>query len=335
MDKSRKKLRRVAVTGGNGFIGQHLIEKLLREGASVLNISRYINVGQHENLNCEHEAIDIRNANQVTQTLKKFKPETVFHMASMPDNKENYGHAIDSVEHNLIGTINVLEAFSLLPNAKKFVYGDSVKVYGNTAPPYQSSSLLEPNSSYAISKLAGWSFCELYARNNEFNAISVRPTLVYGHRQPINIIQFVIDSILDGKEEISLMGGSQTRAPLYIDDAVNAYLYAEKIAGERNLQTMIVSGDREISVIDLATQISEIMESKIKIFEQEQNRRETEIMRSYVNLEQTYEQYSWRPKHSLKEGLVMTIEQVQHERTMCSTLATNSNISTINLQKGI
>jgi len=127
------------------------------------------------------------------------------------------------------------------------------------------------------------------------------------------------------------MGGSQTRAPLYIEDAVGAYIHAEKIARIVNLRTMIVSGESEISITDLAGKISNIMKSDITILEQEENRRKTEIMRSYVNLDQTFKQFGWRPAYDLNDGLERTIEQIHNERMISSALAAGSSTSSLNL----
>jgi UDP-glucose 4-epimerase len=302
--------RRVVVTGGNGFIGRHLIEKLVALGDDVLNISRTSPFEQYNRESYQSKVLDLSHANDVMHAIKEFNPETIFHLASRADAKESYEHSINSANDNLVGTINLLEAFSKSSNAKSFIYGDSVKVYGNSPPPYRNDSQTKPNSAYAISKLAGWSFCELYSCRNAFNCISVRPTLVFGERQPMNIIQFVIESILSGRKEITLMGGNQTRAPLYIEDALNAYLHAELIAEESNLETMIISGDTELSIASLTQMIATLMNSNISIVEQAEKLRETEIIRSYVDLDQTYKNFNWQPKYTLEEGLRATIKHL-------------------------
>ena len=201
----------------------------------------------------------------------------------------------------------MLEVLKQCKNARALIYGDSVKVYGNSSVPYHTKTLTLPNSSYAITKLAAWSFCELYGRSSQFNVIAVRPTLVFGPNQPLNLIRYVIDSILSGKSEITLMGGEQTRSPLFIEDAMNAYLRAAEVAMEENLKVMIIGGKSETSVIDIARRIAQLMDSNVTIKADKEDVRSTEIKRSYVDLIGAYNEFQWRPKYSLTDGLVNTI----------------------------
>jgi len=301
--------KNILVTGGGGFLGSHLIGELLSQGASVLCMSRSLPAGCRYYADCQYELVDLRDREETTRVIKSFRPEVVYHLASRPDAQENFDHAHMSVADNLSGTINVLEAFHESSRAEVFVYGDSVKIYGNVLPPFNHDSIPAPNSSYAISKLAGWHFCQLFSRSSDFNVVSVRPNLIFGYLQPFNLIHFVIKSILEGEPEITLMGGSQTRSPLYIGDAVQAYIQANEVAQTQNLKTMLVSGKTEMSVIGIAELIAEILESPIRIKKSDKDQRDTEITRSYVDLEQTYQEFAWRPRYSLADGLRATIEQ--------------------------
>lgn len=299
--------KNIVITGGSGFIACDLAERLALQGANLLCISRRNPVLPRYNARCDYEQIDLRDAQKLERAISLFRPKTVYHLASRPDGKENYSHSIDSVEDNLVGTINLLEAFKKCSSAKVLVYGDSVKVYGNSSAPYNIESLQSPNSSYAITKLAAWSFCELYARNKWFNVVSVRPTLIYGPNQPLNLIRFVIESILNQQTEINLMGGEQTRSPLYIKDAIDAYIHAAKVAEKENLKTMLVSGKTELNVYNIALLIAKLMDSDIKVIKRSDEMRETEICRSYVDLQDTYKHFGWRPSVALKDGLRETI----------------------------
>ena len=153
------------VTGGGGFLGSCLVEQLLQQEASVLAIDSSIascsqTSGQNSRL--LRMNLDLRDLEPLQKAIHDFSPEIIFHLACCPDGQETFEQIKSSVNQNLFLTINSLEAFSKSLNNQLFVYGDSVKVYGNGPVPYRETLAPNPNSSYAIGKHAGWLYCRLY-----------------------------------------------------------------------------------------------------------------------------------------------------------------------------
>jgi dTDP-glucose 4,6-dehydratase len=190
--------------------------------------------------------------------------------------------------------------------------------------PYLEASPARPISAYAIAKSAGWQLCELYFRIHGLPTVSIRPTMIYGPRQSFNLISFVVDCVLDGKSEVVLDGGSQTRDPLYVDDAVAAYLSAAVLGPDLSRRVVNIGGGNERSVIQLAELILELMEANLDVVEAPGRTRPTEMKRSYCDNHESRQMLEWEPQVSLREGLTRTIQYLVESRSRALHLSSQA-----------
>lgn len=303
--------KRVLVVGGSGFIGSHLVDRLLELGAEVCVMSRseglLAPIGRDPRL--RFVKADILDAPATIAAIRDFAPDVLVQLSAHPDGEECHAQALQSIQTNVTGTLNVLEGFCQAPG-ELYLYGDSVKTFGNVPVPYREETPPSPTSSYAVAKLAGWQLCELYARIRGIRAAAIRPTLVYGPRQRFNVVSFVVNCVLDGRLEIALSGGHQTRDPLYVDDAVEAYVAAirrgDAIAGRR----IAIGGGHECTVQALGEKVVRLMRGTQKVVCVAQAARPTEIWRSFSDNAEAGEALGWRPRVDLDTGLARTIDWI-------------------------
>jgi nucleoside-diphosphate-sugar epimerase len=307
---------RVLITGAGGFLGSHLVERLTSLGAEVMGISR-----SRGNLDllppsiCSFKACDLRDREAIAHVCRSFRPQIVFHLASQRDASEGYSQAKACVEGNLAATLNVLDA-ACESGASSFIYGDSCKVYGNCDVPFRESMPARPLSSYAATKAAGWEYCLLYARLHEIAVVSIRPTIIYGPRQSFNLVTHVTESVMAGRGEIRLDGGSQTRDPLYIDDAIEAFIFAGRSAAQLRGRVINIGGGHEITVADLARETLKALDRQLPIICDSSRRRLTETQRSYCDNAEARELLAWTPRIGLNEGLRQTVEFLMATKAM-------------------
>lgn len=307
---------RVLITGAGGFLGSHLVEGLTNLGAEVMGVSR-----SRGNLDllppgfCAFKACDLREREAIANICRSFRPQIVFHLASQRDASEGYSQAQACLEGNLTATLNVLDG-ACQSSAEAFIYGDSCKVYGSCDVPFRESTPARPLSSYAATKAAGWEYCLLYARLHEIAVVSIRPTIIYGPRQSFNLITHVTESVMAGRREIRLDGGSQTRDPLYIDDAIGAFIQAGRFSPQLRGRVINIGGGREITVADLAGETLRVLNRKLPIVCDSSRRRLTETQRSYCDNAEARQLLAWFPRVSLSEGLRQTVEFLMATKAM-------------------
>jgi nucleoside-diphosphate-sugar epimerase len=299
--------RRVAVLGGTGFIGSHLVERLVAEGAQVLAVAR--TPARIEHLaavrgGCAIAFADICNSGEVLHTLKTFRPEVLYHLAAHPDASESFAHVADCVRINGLGLVNALQAAAAC-GVELFVYGDSAKDYGNAPVPYRAGQHATPVCSYAIVKAAGWQLCTLAASFTSLNVVALRPTFVYGARQNRNVITYVQECAA-ARRPIRLMGGSQTRDPLFIDDAVSAFVQA---ATEPRAwgHAIPIGGGQELPVSSLCEAVLAAIGARLPIVSGAEEPRLTEIWRSSSDNVDAWRLLGWEPRVMLSEGLERTV----------------------------
>jgi nucleoside-diphosphate-sugar epimerase len=138
--------------------------------------------------------------------------------------------------------------------------------------------------------------------------------MIYGPRQSFNLISFVVDCVLDGKREVVLDGGSQTRDPLYVDDAVAAFVSTACLGSTLSRRIVNIGGGNEQSVLQLAELVLELMDADLRVVEAPSRTRPTETKRSYCDNRESRTMLDWQPRVSLREGLSRTIEYLVQSR---------------------
>ncbi len=227
--------KKVIVTGGAGFIGSHLVEKLVIYGAQVTVLDSLI-TGNQENLAAVASAItfvegDIRNKDLCHELLRDCF--AVFHLAAQVSVPESFDNPRLCYETNVTGTFNLLEA-AVKHTVKRFVFSSSCAVYGDKSSPCSESTECAPLSPYAYSKLMGEQLCQHYAQLFHVPTVPLRYFNVFGPRQNPNgqyagvIAKFT--ECITKNEPVTIFGdGSQTRDFVPVSQIVQANLYAAQL----------------------------------------------------------------------------------------------------------
>lgn len=228
---------RALVTGAAGFIGSHLCERLLRDGAEVAGVDAFVpnypRPWKEANLRRLRDQARFRfqEGDLLALDLPRLlaNVEVVFHQAAMPGVRSSWGAEFQVyVDHNVRATQRLLEAAAGLRHLRRIVYASSSSVYGDTpALPLGEEAVPQPISPYGVTKLAAEHLCHLYAVASGVPTVSLRYFTVYGPRQrPDMAFHRFAAALLQGREIVVYSDGEQTRDFTYVDDAVEANVRA-------------------------------------------------------------------------------------------------------------
>lgn len=309
-------MKKVLVTGADGFIGSHLTETLLEAGYDVKAFSYYnsfntwgwLDTLPKEKLNeIEIFTGDIRDPNGVREAMKG--QDMVFHLAALIAIPFSY-HSPDSyVDTNIKGTLNVLQAARdfdmerVLVTSTSEVYGTAQYVPIDEKHPYQGQS------PYSATKIGADRLAESFYRSFNLPVSIVRPFNTFGPRQSARaVIPTIISQLLAGKEEIHLGSLTPTRDFNYVKDTANGFLaiaHSEKTVGE---EINIATGN-EISIGQLAQEIIDQINPAAKIVCEEQRLRpeKSEVNRLLGSNEKIKRLTDWEQKYTFREGIQETI----------------------------
>lgn len=321
-------MEKVLVTGADGFIGSHLVERLMEEGKKVrafvyynsFNSWGWLDSFPKEKLReIEIFAGDIRDPNGVREAMRGV--DAVYHLAALIAIPFSY-HSPDSyVDTNIKGTLNVLQAGRDL-GTKRLLITSTSEVYGTAQyVPIDEKHPYQGQSPYSATKIGADRLAESFYRSFEMPITIVRPFNTYGPRQSARaVIPTIITQLLSGAKEIKLGALSPTRDFNYVKDTVEGFVRIAKssrtIGEEINIATQ-----QEISIGELADEmIRQINPQAAVLCEEERLRPEkSEVNRLLGSNEKIKALTDWRPKYSLKEGLAETIawmrENLHHYKT--------------------
>jgi nucleoside-diphosphate-sugar epimerase len=291
----------MVVTGGAGFIGSHLSEKLLRLGYIVRIIDNLCQ-GKAEYI---PDGAEFYEGNVLDKELLKkvlTGAKGVFHMAAMSKVAPSIEKIEYCTEQNVLGTLNVLITAREC-NVQKVVYSASSSYYGNRQAPQNEEMLPNPLNPYALSKYVGEQYCELYTVLYGLPTISLRYFNVYGRRQPsvgayALVLGIFLKNLKEGKPLVIHGKGEQRRDFIHVNDIVEANIAAFK--SEAKGMVLNVGSGKNISIQELADLIS-----KDQIYEP---RRAGDAEITLADISKTRKILNWAPKVTIEEGIRQMID---------------------------
>jgi NAD dependent epimerase/dehydratase len=306
---------KVLITGAGGFIGSHLCELCLTEGAEVRAFVHYNSrsdwgmledLGERQLRNIEIVAGDLRDSEAVRRAVRGC--HRVFHLGALIGIPYSYQNPEDVVQTNVLGTLHILRA-CLESGVERLIQTSTSEVYGTANyVPMDEKHPLNPQSPYAASKVAGDKLAESYYRTYRLPAVILRPFNTYGPRQsPRAVIPAIILQALHSRTV--RLGNLDTRRDLtFVKDMARGFIAAaeaSKIEGE----TIQLGSQQEYSVGELVDRIGTILNTKLKVVSETKRRRPrgSEVERLYASNRSARTRLNWRSKVSLQDGLERTV----------------------------
>lgn len=310
-------MKKVLVTGSDGFIGSHLTEELVKKGYEVkafVYYNSFNNWGWLDTLPQEimkHIEIfqgDIRDPNGVKEAMKGC--DAVFHLAALIAIPFSYHSPDTYVDTNIKGTLNVLQAARdlgterVLVTSTSEVYGTAQYVPIDELHPYQGQS------PYSATKIGADRLAESFYRSFSLPVTIVRPFNTYGPRQSARaVIPTIITQLLAGKEEIKLGSLAPTRDFNFVKDTANGFIEiykSDKTVG----QEINIATQQEISIGQLAEELIRQINPNARIVCDEQRLRpeKSEVNRLLGSNKKIRELTNWKPQYTFEQGLAETIE---------------------------
>lgn len=250
--------REILVTGADGFIGSHLVERLVTLGARVRAFCLYNSNGSLGWLDGADASVkqeldirlgDIRDARFVAESCRGV--DTVFHLAALIAIPYSYIAPTSFVDTNIIGTVNVLEGVKAA-GCRRLVQTSTSEVYGTpTHVPIREDHPLQGQSPYAATKIAADKLCEAYYRSFNLPVVTLRPFNTFGPRQSTRaVLPALLVQLMSGKREIKLGRLSPRRDLTYVTDTVEGFVKAGEVDGVEGEVIQLGTG-RTVSIGDL------------------------------------------------------------------------------------
>ncbi|MEX5362102.1 NAD-dependent 4,6-dehydratase LegB [Pseudomonas guariconensis] len=307
-------MKKVLVTGADGFIGSHLVELLVSEGYEVKALSQYNSFnywGWLEDISClaDVEVLngDVRDPHYCKHITKDV--DTVFHLAALIAIPYSYVAPDSYVDTNVKGTLNICQA-SIDNGVQRVIHTSTSEVYGTAQyVPIDEKHPLQPQSPYSASKIGADAMAMSFFNAFDLPLTIARPFNTYGPRQSARaVIPTIITQIASGKKHIKLGDVSPTRDFNYVADTCRGFLElarCEKAIGE----TVNIGSNFEISVGDTLELIRELMGSDVEFLMDDQRLRpeKSEVFRLWCDNSKIHSLTGFKPHFSIREGLQETI----------------------------
>ncbi len=301
--------KRLVVTGGAGFIGSHLVERLApRNDVVVLD---NLEVGRLENLAAVRKEIEfvkgsIRDPRPVRRALAG--ADVVFHLAALTSVAESQGEPLRYAETNVMGTLNVLTA-AQDAGVRRVVFASTCAVYGRSTGALREDLVPDPLSPYAVTKLAGEQFCQALSEQGGTDTVALRLFNVYGPRQSADspyasVVAKFCDAAARDAPATMFGDGSQTRDFVYVGDIADAF---ERAATARRTSGRAINlgSGRQTSIEELLHLVGEVRGRPLKVVRRPARR--GEVRRSRADTALARAVLGFEAQVPLREGLLRTL----------------------------
>ena len=309
---------RAVVTGADGFIGSHLVERLVHEGASVTALAQYNSFnywGWLEAIDCldriRVETGDIRDPNFCRLLVKG--ADIIFHLAALIPIPYSYKAPDSYFDTNVKGTLNLCQA-ARDAGVRRFIQTSTSEVYGSARyVPIDEEHPLTPQSPYSASKIAADALALSFYYAFDFPVVVARPFNTFGPRQSARaVIPTIISQLAAGRDEVLLGDLTTTRDFTYVHDTCSGFVAIASMEGGEG-EVFHVGSDNELSVSDLFEQITRIMDRPARIRQDPHRLRpsNSEVLRLRCSYEKLRRRAGYTPEIGFEEGLRRTVAWFQ------------------------
>jgi UDP-glucuronate 4-epimerase len=312
----------ILVTGGSGFIGSHLCEKLVALGVETINLDNF-----HDNYDPmlkERNILslldnplyhlfrgDIRDNRIIDRIFATYPIKVIIHLAALAGVRQSLAQPRDYVAVDIEGTVNLLE-YAAKYQIRRFLFGSSSSVYGDNPVPFKESDRLErPLSPYAAAKIAGEMFCRTYHQLYGLSVGCLRFFTVYGPRQRPEMAIHYFTKLIDHDLEVPLFGeGNSARDYTYVDDIVHGILCA--LEAQYSLEIFNLGNSKTTSLLELVKLIGGTMEKQPRIknlpFQM------GDVPRTWADLNHAGRILGYQPRVDIKEGIKRFVNWYRNQK---------------------
>ena len=306
----------VLVTGGAGFIGSHLVERLLKSGRKVLCLDNFNSfydpaikrANVHPFLSHPHFGLiegDIRDASLLSDIFRSNEVEAVVHLAAMAGVRPSVENPQLYNEVNVIGTTSLLEECRRA-RVKKFIFGSSSSVYGlNDRVPFSEDALVGKTASpYGATKLAGEALCHTFHHLYEIPTVCLRFFTVYGPRQRPEMAIHSFIRLIHTDREVPVFGdGSSRRDYTYIDDIVDGVMAS--VACDCRFEIVNLGGSRTTTLLELVQFIESSLGKRARMRFLPSQKGDVPI--TFASVEKAKNLLGYQPGVPIEEGIERTV----------------------------
>lgn len=317
------KAKKILISGGAGFIGNHLIEKLIRKNYKIVCLDNFNNYYDPEikkaniknflnKKNFKLVIADIRSKKEIQVIFKKFKFDQVIHLAAQPGVRFSLKNPSLYFDININGTLNILEMCRNY-QIKNLIYASSSSVYGNTPKiPFAENAQLNPISPYGVSKQAAELLCHSYNRLYHLPITILRFFTVYGPRQRPDMAIYKFTKLIEKDKEINLYGKGRTKRDYtYVTDIVDGiYSTLDK---NFNFEIINLGNSQPIVLSKIISLLEKNLNKKSKIKYYPEQLGDPSI--TFADISKAKKLLNYHPKVKIEEGIKRFIDWYKNEKT--------------------
>jgi UDP-glucose 4-epimerase len=303
---------KIIITGGLGFVGSHLAEKLCQKHNVVIftkSFSKINNIKNYKN-KVTIEKIDVTNFSKLGSRIKKHKPDMIIHLAGITSHSKSFESPLLDVDANAKSTLFILETIRKLNYKCKFILGSTFIVIGRPNKlPVNENSICNPTTIYGTNRLASEYYCKIYHKMYGLDTRIFRITNAYGPREQIipkkNAVNFLIYQSFKGEKITIFNEGKFFRDLVYISDVISAIQIIIKKG--KSGETYWISSSKKIWFYELGKQLEKLTNSKVIFIKTPSYTKKMDVG-NFVASNKKLKNLGWMPSVNIINGLQKTLE---------------------------
>lgn len=310
---------RIAVIGGAGFVGAHLVTALLEQGHEVMVYDNFCR-RRPEQLTwlgrVRLVAAEILDRRRLQEQLSAFRPALIYHLAALHYIPYCDQHPGEAMRVNVEGTLNVMLAAAAC-GACAVLFASSVAVYAPTDRHHLETDQPRPSDIYGLTKHLAEQVVEQYARQSRISHLALRFSNLYGPEETnTHVIPAILGQLLHGADTLSLGRTDPCRDFLYMEDLIDALLAMVPLVLREEMHEILNLGPgREWTVQKAVDILCELSGRNVRVMREEGRVRPVDRLHLRANIGRARELLAWEPKHDLRSGLEKTYARESHKQT--------------------